>query len=128
MTTVGAVSAIPYCDDVIPADEQVVPLPDVAASLGVAVTRVHQMLRENKLVAVRRDRVVAVPAAFLDEQGHPLKHLAGTVSVLLDGGFDHTAILRWLFEDDASLPGRPVDVLHGDHAREIVRRAQAMAF
>lgn len=121
-------SALPYCDDVIPADETVVPLPDAADAMGVDVARVQQSIREHKLIALRRDRVVSIPAKFLGEDGQPLKHLPAAISVLLDGGYNHPAILRWLFTPDDSLPGMPIDVLRGDHAREIIRRAQAMAF
>jgi hypothetical protein len=122
------VSALPYCDDVLPADEVLVPLADAADLLGITVTRLHQLIREHKLIAVRRDKVVCVPAKFLGTDGQPLKHLAGAIAVLLDGGYNHPAILRWLFTPDDTLPGTPVDVLRGDHAREIIRRAQAMAF
>ena len=33
-----------------------------------------------------------------------------------------------MFEEDESLPGRPAEALHGHRAREVIRRAQAMAF
>ena len=36
--------------------------------------------------------------------------------------------MRWLFTFDDSLPGMPIEALHGHGAREVVRRAQAMAF
>ncbi|MGB3769669.1 MAG: Rv2175c family DNA-binding protein [Rhodococcus sp. (in: high G+C Gram-positive bacteria)] len=121
-------SALPYCDDVLPADEVLLPLPDAAETLDIAVTRLQQLIREHKLIAVRRDRIVCVPEKFIGSDGQPLKHLAGAIAVLLDGGYGHPAILRWLFTPDDSLPGTPVDVLRGDHAREIIRRAQAMAF
>ena len=52
----------------------------------------------------------------------------GGLAVLHDGGYTEIEILRWLFLADDSLPGRPVDALHGDLAREVIRRAQAMAF
>ena len=121
-------SAIPYCDDVLPADQEVLPLPDAADLLGITVTRVHQLIRDHKLIAVRRDEVVAIPTKFFGSDGQPVKHLAGLIAVLLDGGFGHPAILRWLYTEDDTLPGMPIDVLHGQHAREVVRRAQAMAF
>lgn len=121
-------SAIPYCDDVLPADEPVIPIPDAAELMGIPVTKLYQLIRENKMIAIRRDRTVSVPAAFLDGDGQPVKYLAGAIAVLLDGGYRHPAILRWLFTPDDSLPGTPAEVLRGDHAREIIRRAQAMAF
>lgn len=104
------------------------PLPDVADLLGLPVSRVHQLVRDQKLIALRRNGVVSIPAKFLDEDGQPLKQLAGLIAVMTDGGYGHPAILRWLYTPDDTLPGTPVDVLRGQHAREVIRRAQAMAF
>ena len=36
--------------------------------------------------------------------------------------------MRWLFTEDPSLPGTPVDALTGNRSREVHRRAQALAF
>lgn len=121
-------SAIPYCDDVLDPSVDVLQLPDVSKILRVAVTRVHQMLRDGELIAVRRNGVIAVPSEFFTETGEVVRFLPGLLVVLRDGNFSDEEILRWLFTEDDSLPGTPVSVLHTDHAREIVRRAQAMGF
>ncbi|MCP3801751.1 Rv2175c family DNA-binding protein [Allokutzneria sp. A3M-2-11 16] len=120
-------SQIPTSPDVLDAEVEVLPLPDVAERLGQPVTRVHQMLRDGQLLAVRRNGIRAVPAAFLTETG-VVKHLGGTVTVLRDAGYDIEEILRWLFTSDDSLPGTPIDALRGDRGREVKRRAQALAF
>ncbi|MCO1581720.1 MULTISPECIES: Rv2175c family DNA-binding protein [unclassified Crossiella] len=120
-------STIPAADDVLKREVEVLPLPTVAEHLGLPITRVHQMLRDGQLLAVRRDRVLSVPADFLDDNG-VVKHLAGTITVLKDGGYTVEDILRWLFTEDDSLPGTPVDALRSDRSREVKRRAQAMAF
>jgi hypothetical protein len=134
------VSSIPAADDVLDPGEAVYDLPAVADLLGIPVTKVHQRLREGHLVAVRRDGVVVVPKAFFDEAGHVVKSLSGLLVVLHDGGYHDSEILRWLFTPDASLTirrdrstdkqanARPVDALHSHQAREVVRRAQAMAY
>lgn len=122
------VSIVPHCDDVLPADVQMINLPEVSERLGIPVTRVHDLLREGVLLAVRRSGVVVIPAVFLDEDGEVARFLPGLLAVLRDGGFSNEEILRWLFEADDSLPGRPADALHGHRAREVIRRAQAMAF
>ena len=120
-------STVPVADDVLDAKVEVLPVPDVALRLGLPVTRVHQMLRDHQLLAVRRDGVVAVPAEFLD--GDVLvKGLSGTITVLRDGGHPDAEILRWLFTDDDSLPGTPIEALRRDRGREVKRRAQALAF
>ncbi len=126
-TTVVGVSTVPHCDDVLPADVQTINLPEVSERLGIPVTRVHDLLREGVLLAVRRSGVVAVPAVFLDGD-EVARFLPGLVSVLRDGGYLDEEILRWLFTEDDSLPGRPAEALHGHRAREVVRRAQAMGF
>ena len=115
-------------------------LPRVAELLGLAVTRVHQYLRDGHLLAVRRDGVVMVPQVFFTDTGHVVKSLPGLLAVLRDGGNRDTEMLRWLFTPDESLNvtrdgareqltnARPVDALHSHQAREVVRRAQALAY
>jgi hypothetical protein len=136
----GPVSNIPAADDVLDPDEAVYDLPAVASVLGIPVTKVHQHLRQKHLVGVRRDGVLVVPKIFFDDTGHVVKSLSGLLVVLHDGGFGETEIVRWLFTPDQSLTisrdgageakpnARPVDALHSHQAREVVRRAQAMAY
>ncbi|QZT65307.1 Rv2175c family DNA-binding protein [Mycolicibacterium austroafricanum] len=133
-------SSIPTSEDVLESDEAVYDLPTVARLLGMPVTKVHQQLREGHLVAVRRGGTIVVPKAFFDDSGHVVKSLSGLLVVLRDGGYTETEIVRWLFTPDASLTirrdgstegranARPVDALHSHQAREVVRRAQAMAY
>jgi hypothetical protein len=103
-------------------------LPDVAHLLGMPVSRVKQMLRDRKLLAVRRpDGTVAVPAAFID-RGEVIHGLAGTLTLLLDCGFSDAEALAWLFTADDSLPGTPVQALAANRRTEVNRRAQALAF
>jgi hypothetical protein len=133
-------SSIPAAEDVLDPDEVVLDLPSVASLLGIPVTKVHQYLREGHLIAIRRDGVLVVPKIFFDDTGHVVKSLSGLLVVLHDGGYQETEILRWLFTPDDSLTitrdgapepranARPVDALHSHQAREVVRRAQAMAY
>jgi hypothetical protein len=122
------VSAIPVAADVLSADLEVLPLPDVAERLGVPITRVHQMLRDGQLLACRRQGILIVPALFLSDEGEVVKGLSGTITVLKDSGYSEDEILTWLFTADDSLPGTPVEALRGDRGREVKRRAQASAF
>ncbi len=133
-------SSISAGDDVLDAAEPVYHLPEVAEILGIPVTRVQQRLRDGQLVAMRRAGAVVVPRAFFTDAGTVVKPLPGLLAVLRDGGFGDTEILRWLFTADPSLKltfdgsrepcdnARPVDALHAHQAREVVRRAQAMAY
>ena len=105
------------------------PLPDVAEQLGLVVTRVHGLVDDGTLLAVRNphDNIRRVPAAFLQD-GAVLDSLKGTVAVLRDSGFADTEAIAWLFTEDESLPGRPVDALRDGRKTEIRRRAQALAW
>ncbi len=108
--------------------------------MGIPVTKVHQQLRDGHLVAVRRDGAVMVPKIFFDAGGHVVRSLPGLLMVLHDGGYGNTELVRWLFTPDPSLTltrdgstdrranARPVDALHSHQAREVVRRAQALAY
>jgi hypothetical protein len=124
---VTVVSAIPAAADVLAPELEVLSLPEVADRLGLPVTRVHQLLRDGQLLAERRDGVLVVPAQFL-ASGGVVKGLSGTITVLRDSGFSTNEILRWLFAEDDSLPGSPIEALRGDRGREVKRRAQALGF
>ena len=124
---VNGVSATPSADDVLDPGVEVLPLPDVAERLSLPVTKVRQALRDGQLVAVRRDGVLCVPAVFLTDDGTIVKGLPGTITVLADAGFSPDEMIRWLFTEDASLPGRPIDQLRATGGREVKRRAQALA-
>ena len=103
-------------------------LPEVAGLLGIPVGRVKQLLRDRKLLAVTRpEGTVAVPAAFLDDH-QIVKGLCGTLTLLFDCGFDELEALRWLFTEDESLPGTPIDAIARHRGTEVNRRAQALAF
>jgi hypothetical protein len=104
------------------------PLPDVADQLGIAVTRVHQMLRDHQLLAVRRDGIAGVPKDFFDPAGAVVKSLPGLITVMRDAKYTDEEILEWVYTGDDSLPGRPIDALHGPLAREVLRRAAAEPF
>jgi hypothetical protein len=103
-------------------------VPDVADRLSLPVSRVKQLLRDRKLLAVQRPSgEFAVPAGFLD--GDQIIHgLGGTLTLLFDCGFSETEALSWLFTADDSLPGTPVQALTQHRRTEVNRRAQALAF
>ena len=96
-------------------DETLLPFPDVAERLGVPVTKVHDYIGAKKLVHYVQDGKKVVPARLLGEDGLS-KFVSGAITVLSDGGYDADEILAFLFTPDESLPGRPVDALHGQKA------------
>jgi hypothetical protein len=101
-------------------------LREAAEALDTSPNRVKQLVRDHKLVGVRREGTLAVPAAFIRD-GQVLKGLSGTLTVLADCGFSEEEALRWLFTDDESLPGAPIQAIAGDRGTEVRRRAQALA-
>lgn len=105
-------------------------LPEAADRLGeVAAGRIRQLIRDGRLVGVRRGQPPAlhIPAAFVTG-GEVTKGLPGALTLLRDAGYDDEAALRWLFTPDASLPGTPVQALVENRGTEVKRRAQALAF
>lgn len=136
-------SSIPAADDVLDPAEPVYDLAGVAELLRMPVTKVHQQLRDGHLVALRRNKIPVIPQVFFTagkDGTEIVKPLPGLLAVLRDGGFGDTEILRWLFTADPTLTvtrdgvrepmdnARPVDALHAHQAREVLRRAQAMAY
>jgi Rv2175c C-terminal domain of unknown function len=103
-------------------------IPECADRLGLPASRIKQLLRERKLLAVQRPSgAFSVPAAFLDGD-QVVRGLHGTLTLLFDCGFDEAEALRWLFTADESLPGTPIQAIAEHRGTEVNRRAQALAF
>jgi excisionase family DNA binding protein len=102
-------------------------IPDIAEMLDVKVTKVHQLIRERTMLAVRTGGVLRVPSEFLANDTIR-KHLPGVLNLLLDAGYNDEEAMRWLYTDDPSLPGTPATALAGPRATEVKRRAQALGF
>jgi hypothetical protein len=102
-------------------------LPDIADKLDVSVSKVHQMIRDGDLLAVKRDGVRVVPAELV-ANSVALKHLPGVLTLLRDAGYNDEEAIRWLYTPDDTLDGYAAKALGGDRAREVKRRAQALGF
>lgn len=104
-------------------------LPDLAEVLDVDIRRVHRLIDDRRIVALRvgERQVRSVPAEFVMD-GQVIDSLKGTLSVLQDAGFSDEESVRWLFTEDDSLPGTPMTALRSGRKTEIRRRAQAMAW
>ncbi|MER6945658.1 Rv2175c family DNA-binding protein [Nonomuraea sp. NPDC000554] len=103
-------------------------LPEVAQRLDLSMGRAKQLLKDHKLLGVRRGSGgPQVPAVFIDGKD-VTKGLPGTLTVLQDAGYDDVASLRWLFTPDESLPGSPIEAIKAGRHTEVKRRAQALAF
>ena len=104
-------------------------IPECAEALGVPVNRVHQYLRDGYLVGVKDDQSGkrAVPASFVQD-GVVVKHLHSVVTQLRDVHYTDDEIVGWLFREDESLPGTPIDALRANRGSEVKRRAQVAGY
>ena len=119
--------AVEVSDSVTAGPTEWINLPDVAAKLDVSISKVHQMIRDGHLLAVRRDGVRVVPSELVANDT-VLKHLPGILTLLRDAGYNDEEALRWLYEPDETVDGCGARGLGGDRAREVKRRAQALGF
>lgn len=102
-------------------------LTETAARMGIAVSGVKQLVKDHKLLALRTEQGLAVPAEALDGD-QPVKHLGGVLTLLHDAKYSPEEAYRWLTTADDTLPGTPLQALHENRATEVKRRAQALAF
>ena len=103
-------------------------IPECAQALDVPVNRVHQYLRDGHLVGVTDDSGRrAVPASFVQD-GVIVKHLHSVITQLRDVHYTDEEIVGWLFRDDESLPGTPIDALRANRGSEVKRRAQVAGY
>ena len=104
-----------------------------AALLGVPASRVGILVKEHHLASAvltpgsGPGTGPRIPAAFL-RHGEIVKGVSGIITVLHDGGYGDREIIRWLFTEDDTIPGRPIDAIRENRGSEVKRRAQAMAF
>nr|WP_231861198.1 MULTISPECIES: Rv2175c family DNA-binding protein [Frankia] len=85
------------------------------------------MVRDRTMLARREGGVLRVPAEFISD-GVVVKGLPGLLTLLADAGFTDDEALDWLFREDPSLPGTPMQALVENRGKEVKRRAQALAF
>lgn len=101
-------------------------VPDVAERLGLSVSRVRRLVEDRALLGRKIDGVFVIPAELLNDD-EPLPHLAGTATLLIDGGFSEEGALDWLLTLDEQLGATPADALRSGRKSEVRRIAQALA-
>lgn len=104
-------------------------LPDVAELLDLDIRGVHRLIDERVIVSLRvgERNLRRIPADFFLE-GEVVDSLKGTLSVLMDAAYTDEEAVVWLFTEDESLPGTPMNALRTGRKTEIRRRAQALAW
>jgi hypothetical protein len=102
--------------------------PAAAEALRVPVNRVHQYVRDGHLVAVPDAQGVRCVPAQLVQDGAVVKALPSVITVLRDAHFADAEIVDWLFREDDSLPGSPIEALRANRGSEVKRRAQVAGY
>jgi hypothetical protein len=102
--------------------------PAVAEALGIPVNRVHQYVRDGHLVAVPNEAGVRCVPALMLHNGAVVKALPSVITMLRDARFADHEIVEWLFREDESLPGSPIEALRANRGSEVKRRAQVAGY
>lgn len=102
-------------------------VPDLVELLNLSPGRIHRLLEERHLLAVRRDRVLVVPSEFIVD-GAPVKDVRGTLILLADDGFTDDEAMEWMLSPNDQLGATPIDALRSGRKAEVRRVAQALAF
>jgi hypothetical protein len=102
-------------------------VPDLVDVLNLSPGKVHRLIEDRHLLAVRRERVLVVPEEFVHE-GEPLKDLRGTLILLADDGFTDDEAMDWMLEVNEVLGVSPITALRAGRKAEVRRVAQALAF
>lgn len=95
--------------------------------LGTSPGKIHRMLEQKQLAAIRVDGVLKVPALFLLDN-EPLPALQGTLMLLNDAGYSIDEAVAWLFDEQAGLDVAPIEALRSGRKSEVRRTAQSLAF
>jgi excisionase family DNA binding protein len=103
-------------------------LDEAAGLLGLSAKRVHQLIGDGELVAVREDGGNRrIPADFVQD-GVVVKGLPAVITLLRDAHYRDDEIVEWLYRAEDSLPGTPIQALRENRGREVKRRAQVAGF
>ncbi|MEO7070475.1 MAG: Rv2175c family DNA-binding protein [Nostocoides sp.] len=104
-------------------------VPDLAERLGIRLADVRRLIEDRELLAVRvgERSVIAVPEAFVDENG-PIGSLKGTFTVLADGGMTDEEIIGWLFQSAPVTGGSPMAAIRAGRRAEVRKLAMETAW
>lgn len=102
--------------------------PVIADALSVPVNRIHQYVRDGHLVAVRNDSGArCVPADFVQD-GALVKSLHAVITMLRDARFEDAEIVDWMFREDDTLSGCPIEALRANRSSDVKRLAQVAGY
>jgi len=102
-------------------------IPELVERFRLTPGKIHRLIEDHHLAALRVDGVLRVPAEFVHDD-QPLAPLRGTLLVLLDAGFSNDEAVAWLLSDNDELGERPIDALRAGRKSAVRRATQALAF
>ncbi len=108
-------------------------VPEIGHKLGIRQQDVRAMLKDHRLLAVRRgphhalsisvDQIVSKDGAQV-----ALPSLHGTLTMLVDKGYDDEEIFAWLYADNPELDTTPMQALRDGRHRAVRRVILGMGF
>jgi len=110
-----------------PSETEYVTIPELCERWGITPSKLHRLIEDNSLAAVRIDGVLRIPAEFV-RGDEPLNSLRGTLLALHDAGFSNDESVAWLLEENDELGERPVAALLDGRKSAVRRATQALAF
>ena len=110
-------------------------LNEAASFARVEAKKIRTWVRDGQLLALHHpeDSKLRVSQDFFCPQGDskapkaPLDSLAGTLTLLRDGGFTDSQAAQWLFSADDFLGGTPVQALQRGAKKKVRQLAGAAA-
>ena len=110
-----------------PPETEYLTIPELCERWGVSPSKLHRLIEDHHLAAVRVDGVLRVPAEFV-RGDEPLGPLRGTLLALHDAGFSTDEAVAWLLGENDELGERPVAALQAGRKSAVRRATQALAF
>ncbi|CAG7597002.1 hypothetical protein LEUCIP111803_00116 [Leucobacter soli] len=110
-----------------PPETEYVTIPELCERWGTSPGKLHRLIEDRQLAAVRLDGVLRIPAEFAGPE-EPLNSLRGTLLALHDAGFDDEEAVGWLLARNDELDERPIDALLAGRKSAVRRATQALAF
>ena len=102
-------------------------LSELADSIGEEHRKVRQLVRERRLITVRRNGADVVPADFVSD-GRLVRGLGGLTTLLRDAGYGDDESLSWMFTPHDALGGTPLQAMAEGRSKEVNRLAQTLGF
>lgn len=102
-------------------------IPDLVELFSLAPGKIHRLIEDSYLAAVRIDGVWKVPAEFV-QGNQPLPPLRGTLLALMDAGYSSDQAVAWLLDHNEELGERPIDSLNDGRKSAVRRATQGLAF